>query len=219
MSSSMASTDVLRRTPVQARSRKRYDAMVLAAAAKFAEHGFEATTMDNIAQATPTSIGSVYQFFGGKQDLFVAVADLRIERSRQLFERLHSLDVLPKSWRKLLQTVVSGYVFFHDNDVCFRAIVRNLQMLPLFEQKERKLQQELVEHSAKVLRHYGRHIDEPRSEQIAMAVHQILSVGLITSSLNGDYGTQRMSEIQVVLERYLAVELDDPTHGGQDPIL
>ena len=51
----------LRKRPVQARSRKRFEGILDAAADQFAEHGFDKTTMDAIAAAagaTPVSASS-----------------------------------------------------------------------------------------------------------------------------------------------------------------
>ena len=55
-----------RRVPVQERSKKRLEAILEAAARLFAGSGYEQTTMEGIAEAAGTSIGSVYQFFPNK---------------------------------------------------------------------------------------------------------------------------------------------------------
>jgi AcrR family transcriptional regulator len=44
--------------------------MVAAAASLFAEAGFEATTMADVAERAGTSVGNVYKYFAGKEELF-----------------------------------------------------------------------------------------------------------------------------------------------------
>lgn len=47
--------------------------IVEAAAARFARFGYEATAMDDVAQAAGVSKGSLYDYFEDKEDLFYAV--------------------------------------------------------------------------------------------------------------------------------------------------
>ena len=55
-----------RRIPIQERGEKRVAGLLEAAAAIFAEVGFEAATMRDIAERAGASIGSLYQFFPNK---------------------------------------------------------------------------------------------------------------------------------------------------------
>lgn len=57
------------RVPRRERGRQRVESLLDAAAALFAENGFEATTMTAIAQRAGASIGSLYQFFPTRQVL------------------------------------------------------------------------------------------------------------------------------------------------------
>ncbi len=56
----------------------RRDVIVEAAAKQFAKHGFDATTMRNIAALTGILPGSMYYYFSSKEDLFAAVHEKAI---------------------------------------------------------------------------------------------------------------------------------------------
>lgn len=73
--------------------------IVEAAAALFAEVGFEATTMADVAKRAGSSIGNVYKYFANKEELFAAVlpesfaAELR-QRTRERIKAVgHVRDI------------------------------------------------------------------------------------------------------------------------------
>lgn len=75
-----------RRTPVQARSRARVDAILDAADAVFLEMGYAAATTNHVAARAGTSIGSLYRFFPDKEALLVALAN-------RYGQRMHAIAV------------------------------------------------------------------------------------------------------------------------------
>jgi AcrR family transcriptional regulator len=56
-----------RRIPIQERGEQRVAGLLEAAAAIFAEVGYDAATMRDIAKRAGASIGSLYQFFPNKE--------------------------------------------------------------------------------------------------------------------------------------------------------
>lgn len=70
-------------------------ARILDAAARlFAERGYRAATMEEIARAAEVSKGGLYWSFESKQELFFALLEERIDRPlRELFERVESAPV------------------------------------------------------------------------------------------------------------------------------
>ncbi len=75
-----------RRRPVQQRSQERYGRILDACAALLDEAGAAALTTKEVAQRAQVPIGTLYQFFAGKEDLLAALAD------RNLDHYLHRLD-------------------------------------------------------------------------------------------------------------------------------
>jgi AcrR family transcriptional regulator len=66
---------VQRRSPVQGRSRATVAAIRQAAAQVLAAEGFERATTNRIAEVAGVSIGTLYQYFSGRDALFDAVID------------------------------------------------------------------------------------------------------------------------------------------------
>jgi AcrR family transcriptional regulator len=64
-----------RRIPQQKRGRRRVAGFIRAAAAVFAEKGYEGATMNAIAERAHSCIGSLYQFFPNKLALAEAIRD------------------------------------------------------------------------------------------------------------------------------------------------
>jgi TetR/AcrR family transcriptional regulator, mexJK operon transcriptional repressor len=63
----------LPRTPQQARSRQKRDALLATASLLFAERGYEATTADDIAAAAGVSVGTFYAYFRNKRQVFLSL--------------------------------------------------------------------------------------------------------------------------------------------------
>ncbi|MER6362642.1 TetR/AcrR family transcriptional regulator [Kitasatospora sp. NPDC001527] len=75
-----------RRRPVQQRSQERYERILDACAALLDEAGATALTTKEVAHRAQVPIGTLYQFFAGKEDLLAALA------GRNLDHYLHRLD-------------------------------------------------------------------------------------------------------------------------------
>lgn len=69
-----------RKLPSQARSRDLVDAMLTATARVLCEEGADALTTNRIAEVAGVSIGSLYQYFPGKEALLAGVLERELER-------------------------------------------------------------------------------------------------------------------------------------------
>jgi AcrR family transcriptional regulator len=54
----------------------------------FTRHGFQVTTMDEVAAAAEVSAGTTYTYFATKDDLIIATAEVAIDQFGQAFEQL-----------------------------------------------------------------------------------------------------------------------------------
>jgi AcrR family transcriptional regulator len=89
-SSSLSSDKTLRRQPQQKRGQQRVEKILVAAAEVFAEAGFAAATIQQIADRANTAVGSIYQFFPDKLAIFHAL----------FTEHLQQVDVLEAEFFK-----------------------------------------------------------------------------------------------------------------------
>ena len=103
----------LRRVPTQERSIARLERILDVADAVFAELGYDAATMEEIAARAETSIGSLYQFFPNKKALFAALRTRYLEQARGLFEALVIEGALERPCPALLYDIIDALLRFH----------------------------------------------------------------------------------------------------------
>lgn len=95
--------------PVQKRSLEKRARLKAAALALFADKGYEATSIENIAQRARLAIGSYYQHYRSKRQLLLALMD-------ELLEKLGRLDLKPGGGRDVrggLRALLA-HAFSHD---------------------------------------------------------------------------------------------------------
>jgi len=84
----MSTEEAVAKAPKRARGVRRVTELLDAGAALFAENGYEATTMTQIAQRAGASIGSLYQFFPTKEVLAEVLFGRYVERLASLLQDL-----------------------------------------------------------------------------------------------------------------------------------
>jgi AcrR family transcriptional regulator len=84
----MSTEAPIAKAPKRARGVQRVAELLDAAAALFAENGYDTTTMTQIAHRAGASIGSLYQFFPSKEVLAEALFGRYVERVASLLEDL-----------------------------------------------------------------------------------------------------------------------------------
>jgi AcrR family transcriptional regulator len=103
-----------RATPRQARSRETVDAILQAAAQVFERHGYAAGTTNRIAERAGVSIGSLYQYFPGKDAILVELTRRHIrEGERRLAPLLAELEAGRLGLEVGLERLVGGLVDLH----------------------------------------------------------------------------------------------------------
>jgi AcrR family transcriptional regulator len=92
-SSSLSSLSNLRRQPQQKRGQQRVEKILVAAAEIFAEAGFAAATIQQIADRANTAVGSIYQFFPDKLAIFHALSARHIQQAQILDAAFLAADI------------------------------------------------------------------------------------------------------------------------------
>ena len=110
MSSSESRTYVPRKR--QQRGSRRINDIVAAAAALFAERGFDGTSMNAIAKAAGLTIGSIYQYFPSREAIVDAVAQYYIDAFRA-DELVAQEQPLEPSLHDLVHRAVLALFDFH----------------------------------------------------------------------------------------------------------
>src|SRR5262249_13428835 len=112
----------VRRVPAQARSRERLERILDAAEAEVGEVGYDAATMQSIAERAGTSIGSVYQFFPNKPALIGAITERYLAAVRSLFSTLLTPATLERPWPNVLDRAIEALFAFSLDAPGFRAL-------------------------------------------------------------------------------------------------
>src|SRR5712671_7794866 len=77
-----------RKPPTQARSRARVENILKAAGALLGEVGYDGLSTNLIAERAKIPVGSIYQFFEGKDDIVAALVEQFRERILALVDQL-----------------------------------------------------------------------------------------------------------------------------------
>lgn len=110
--SGMATTEEApapRRTPVQRRSRERFERILAVATALIAEKGSDALRMSDIADRAGVSIGAVYQYFPDKGAIVRTLAERYNARGRACVEAELAQVRSEAGLRAALLRVIDGY--------------------------------------------------------------------------------------------------------------
>lgn len=102
-------TERQRRTPRQARAETTIDAILDATFQLLEAHGVEKLTTNHIAERAGVSIGTLYQYFSGKQDILAAIAQRRAAAVRDTIAQ--TLIERPElgSIRSIVRALMSGF--------------------------------------------------------------------------------------------------------------
>lgn len=163
--------------------------MLDAAAELFAEVGFDAATMEAIAERANTSIGSVYQFWENKKAIFIAVADRLLTREEELFARLLGEGAEATSWRELLHLVIDGWAELHMREPASRAVwSTNLHLHSDVADAALQLQSRITERTQALVAFYAPHLPTQRRLVIATAMVEAVT-GLLFATFRYDAET------------------------------
>jgi len=96
----------LRKTPKQARARATVEAVLDAGAQVLVEYGYASASTNRIAEIAGVSIGSLYEYFPGKEAIF---AELRRREGLKTYRMLVQ-EPRPNSPESVLQHLVTTYI-------------------------------------------------------------------------------------------------------------
>jgi len=170
-----------RRVPSQERSRKRYEAILDAAATLFADQGFEGTTMDAVAQQADTSIGSVYQFFPNKKAIYLAMAERLMVREEQVLEEVVAANA-GKPWNTLLDAVIEAFVQLQESEPAWRALwATNLSLFGDVAEMGETYHRRIVQRTEVLVSHYAPKLSPKRRKLVASTIVEAIASMLMVS--------------------------------------
>lgn len=210
MSSDTESTAA--RAPKRARGKQRVAELLAAAAAVFAEKGYEAATMTEIAARAGAPIGSLYQFFPAKE----ALADMLVQN----FVALLAADLQELEARAAEidnQTLVErlfGLLRSHPHE---RAVALPLVEARMDEPTRRTTFRHMLrKRIAAILRMHAPSLPAETARDMAVVVLQMMKA---VSSLSDEEGlpgrVAGMRDLQALAVQYLEQRLRPPVSATQ----
>ena len=130
----------MRKVPRQARSQALVSSLVEATARVLAEEGYQAATTNRIAEVAGVSVGSLYQYFPGKDALVFAVVREQAERRRALLLSAFEQTGLGGEIRDMVQAFVHGMLrAYAENAAIQRALTEQMLHLGLDHYQDMRL--------------------------------------------------------------------------------
>jgi AcrR family transcriptional regulator len=102
--------------------------VVAAAAAEFAEKGFDGASMSHLAARAEVALGTLYSLFESKEQLFQVVIDASAEAVRSRLEA--EIEAVPDPRERLLRLVDAGFELFQSEPVFFRIYAQSTHGWP-----------------------------------------------------------------------------------------
>ena len=198
----------VRRVPIQERSKRRYEAILDAAAVVFADRGFETATMEDIAAGADSAIGSLYQFFPDKRAVFQALAERCLDRTRSAFEALSTSGPARVAWPDAIDAMIDGFAALHRSDPSFRAVLMNLQMYGLYAERDTALHRFIVTQVAGKLGELASGLPAAERQLVAtMIVTTIATMLFVSHRAQPAAARAILAETKVMLRHYLGKRL------------
>lgn len=193
-----------RRVPLQERSKKRVERILEAAALVFADEGYDAATMEGIAQRAETSIGSIYQFFPNKLAIFNALAKSYHERLRLFFDALIMGPILELSWPQILDGAIDAFNAFHAKEPAFRAVWVSMHFTAESVAEGEAITREFAKRIDAIIAAKLPAVTKAQRPVMATMVVEVLTAILIVCARRPAEAEPLVRETKAMLYRYLA---------------
>lgn len=151
----------------------RRDIVIEAAAKQFAKHGYDATTMRNIASSTGILPGSMYYYFSSKEELFAAVHEKAINHICDGV--LGMINPALDAWARLEQAS-QGYLEAMLNSAVYASII----VTEFPRRRSRKLREKLISDRQRFEDIFVRIVDElPLRPEIDRSYWRLALLGML----------------------------------------
>ena len=185
--------------PKRERGRQRVAALIDAGAELFAEKGYEATTMTEIAQRAGAAIGSLYQFFPSKEALAEALFNRYAERAAASFARVEELAP-GRTARELADLLIDYKLALRtDRDA---TIALSSSVAGIVERRK-PLGDALRGRIASILRAANRALSEDEAAAAAVIVSQVMKIVPALAATENERPLPLIGETRKLLALYI----------------
>jgi AcrR family transcriptional regulator len=197
----------LRKIPLQARSRARVAGILRAAGTLLGEVGYDGLSTNLIAERAQVPVGSIYQFFQGKDDIVAALikqfqGDILGFANEQL-----DAGTAARDRRTFIARLVDGIAGIQAEASAFVCVYSGSQAHPRFDGLARELRRTLTRHLDRVFAEaFPRLSDDDRSRMLT-AWSDI--TGAMIANVNRGWPGERdkLEELKTILCAHLDAKL------------
>jgi AcrR family transcriptional regulator len=198
----------MRRMPQRARGQQRVGVILDVAEQLFAEHGYEATTTNELAARAAIPIGSVYQFFPNKEAILHAVAARYREGFAALYEQALAEGLAEAPLPVVVERLIDLMVEHGSQHIGVTRIVLQGHASPLVAPAAATVRRDMVERLEALLALRAPDLPPERRALIAevglSAVFALLSMAVAAKDAGGrDVMFSMFREAKVLLLAYL----------------
>lgn len=195
----------LRRLPTQQRGKQRVEKILDAAAAVFAEVGYEAATTHVIAKRAKTAVGSLYQFFPDKAAIFQALELRHLERVRTMWAQVNTPSIIELPLREMIQQLVAAVSELFEQPTSRVVFIQFFTAPEIFQAIDESLTQEAINFTANLLKQRNSVLSDRQCSLLAeVCVHCTNTLILVALRSNELHRQQLIQEIEDLLVSYLS---------------
>jgi AcrR family transcriptional regulator len=198
----------LRKVPSQARSRARVAAILKAAGELLGEVGYDGLSTNLIAERAKVPVGSIYQFFDGKDDVVAALVEQFQERILRLANEQLDAAGVARDRRVFIARLVDGIAGIQADASAFVCVFSGSQSHVRFDGLARDLRRTLTRHLDRIFAEAFPQL--PRDDRGRMLAAWSDITGAMISSLDRSKPGERgklLEELKTVLGAYLDAKL------------
>jgi AcrR family transcriptional regulator len=164
-----------RRRAARAEGRDARQALLDAAARVFSERGLGGASMDDVARAAGFSKGALYWHFAGKEELFFALLEERVDRPlREMIDLLETApaeqDMAPEASRRFVELLATQRDLVLLDQEYWAQAVRDPKLRRRYAARQRALREALARALVARMSHLGGPPFETPAEGIATAM-------------------------------------------------
>jgi AcrR family transcriptional regulator len=202
------------RTPAAARRRQRRkdqrpEEILSAALEEFAEKGYAATRLDDVARRANVAKGTIYLYYAGKVELFQAVI------RRVLAPQLDQLEIMALSYQGSIEAFLRGPFLTLQRHLLQSDVRRLLRVLlaegPLFPELTELYYREVVSRGMAVMRDLiarGVERGEFRETALTELPQPLIAGALVSLMWESLFGRYHPIDTDCLLETHISVLLD-----------
>jgi len=197
-----------RKPPTQARSRARVENILKAAGALLGEVGYDGLSTNLIAERADVPVGSIYQFFQGKDDIVAALVEQFQDRILRLAgEQLDAASAM-QDRRAFIAKLVDGIAGIQAEASAFVCVFSGSQSHARFDGLARDLRRTLTRHLDRVFAEAFPRL--PKDDRSRMLAGWSDITGAMIANLDRSKPGERgklLEELKTVLAAYLDAKL------------